>query len=134
MIYRRYRVPRPVPRSETYKTGAFSGRGQSTLETAMLLMLIFFAFLAMMVYIKRAVQGRVRNDADSIGQQYDFQRTASNMSTRRSSYVTTRTSTDEQAVMDPWTGMATDRLVTTQVAETHYDISNTTGREVVGRP
>ena len=116
------------------RVGMFTRRGQSILETSILFMVIFFAFLAMMVYIKRAVQGRLRGDADSIGQQYDFVRTASNMTTAYSSHVTTTTQTQEQAVVDPLTGFSQDRQVTAIVTDTDYERSNTTGREVVAAP
>ncbi len=97
-------------------------------------MVVFFAFLAMMVYIKRSVQGRLRGDADSIGQQYDFQRTTSDMKSVFSSHVTTNTKTQEQSVVDPATGWAQDRQVTTIISDTDYERSNTTGREVVAAP
>jgi len=116
------------------RVGVFMRRGQSVLETSVLFMVVFFAFLAMMTYIKRAVQGRLRGDADSIGQQYDFQKTASNMTTAFSSHVTTTTTTQEQPVVDPVTGYVEDRQVTAIVTDTHYERSNTTGREVVGPP
>ena len=109
-------------------------RGQSILETSILFMVVFFAFLAMMVYIKRSVQGRLRADADSIGQQYDFQRTAGNMSTVFSSHLTTTTQTQEQAVVDPITGISEERQVTAVRTNTDYERSNTTGREMVGPP
>jgi len=95
-------------------------------------MVVFFAFLAMLTYIKRSVQGRLRGHADSIGQQYDFQRTAGNMTTVFSSHTTTTTQTQEQAVVDPATGYSEDRQVTSSVTNTDYERSNTTGREVVG--
>ena len=118
----------------TRRVGVFTRRGQSIMETSILFMVVFFAFLAMMVYIKRSVQGRLRGDADSIGQQYDFQRTASNMTTVRSSHMTTTIQTQEQAVVDPLTGFSEERQVTTIVSDTDYERSNTTGREVVGAP
>ncbi len=109
-------------------------RGQSIMETAILFMVVLFAFIAMMTYIKRSVQGRLRRDADSIGQQYDFERTGSNTTTTYSSHATTSSQTQEQAVVDPATGWSEDRQVTTVVTDTDYERSNTTGREVVGAP
>lgn len=104
------------------------------METAILFMVVLFAFIAMMTYIKRSVQGRLRRDADSIGQQYDFERTGSNTTTTYSSHATTSSQTQEQAVVDPATGWSEDRQVTTVVTDTDYERSNTTGREVVGAP
>ncbi len=44
--------------------------GQSTLETAVLIMIVIGALLSIQVYIKRGVQGRLRSAADDIGDQY----------------------------------------------------------------
>ena len=116
------------------RVGCFLRRGQSTLETAIVFMVVFFAFLAMMVYTKRAFQGRLRGDADALGQQYDFEKTAGNMTSVSSSHTITQTSVAEQSVVDPSTGIAVDRQVTTSISDTLYDRMNTTGREVVGPP
>ena len=45
-------------------------RGQSTLEYAVLIIVIIGALLTIQVYIKRGVQGRLRSAADDIGDQY----------------------------------------------------------------
>ncbi len=45
-------------------------KGQSTLETAVLIMIVIGALLSIQVYIKRGVQGRLRSAADDIGEQY----------------------------------------------------------------
>ena len=45
-------------------------KGQSTLETAVLIMIVIGALLSIQVYIKRGVQGRLRSAADDIGDQY----------------------------------------------------------------
>jgi len=45
-------------------------RGQSTLEYAVLIVVIIGALLTIQVYIKRGVQGRLRSAADDIGDQY----------------------------------------------------------------
>lgn len=129
-----FRRPGPAGRSATTRRGLFLMRGQSVMETSILFMVIFFAFLAMITYIKRAVQGRLRTDADSLGQQYDYERTVGQMATRHDTHTTTQTATTEQSVTDPWTHMAQNRMVTTSVTEIHYDNSSTTGNEVVGPP
>jgi len=118
----------------TEYVGCFLRQGQSTMETAILFLVIFCALLAMMVYTKRAFQGRLRGDADALGQQYDFERTSANMSSVSSSHTITRTSTAEQSVVNPSTGIAVDRQVTTSISDTLYDRMNTSGREVVGPP
>ena len=45
--------------------------GQSTLEIAVLICVVIAAVLAMQIFMKRAVQGRLRASSDSIGTQWD---------------------------------------------------------------
>ncbi|MFH0876836.1 MAG: hypothetical protein V1863_01250 [Candidatus Omnitrophota bacterium] len=45
-------------------------RGQSTLEYAVLIVVIIAALITMQVYLKRGIQGRVRESADQIGEAY----------------------------------------------------------------
>ena len=45
-------------------------RGQSTLEYAVLIVIIIGALLTIQIYIKRGVQGRLKSAADDIGDQY----------------------------------------------------------------
>jgi len=56
----------------------FRGRkGQSTLEYSVLIAIVVAALLAMQIYMKRGVQGKLRAAADDIGQQFDAHRTSS---------------------------------------------------------
>ena len=45
-------------------------RGQSTLEYAVLIVVIIGALLTIQTYIKRGVQGRLKQASDDIGDQY----------------------------------------------------------------
>ena len=45
-------------------------KGQSTLEYAVLVIIVIGALLSIQVYIKRGVQGRLKSAADDIGEQY----------------------------------------------------------------
>ncbi|MBI3601832.1 MAG: hypothetical protein HY209_02960 [Candidatus Omnitrophica bacterium] len=45
-------------------------RGQSTLEYAVLIIIIIAALLSIQIYIKRGVQGRLKSSADDIGDQF----------------------------------------------------------------
>ncbi len=45
-------------------------KGQSTLEYAILIIIIIGSLLAIQVYIKRSVTGRLKSAADDIGDQY----------------------------------------------------------------
>lgn len=52
-----------------------SFKAQTTIEYAIFIILIAVALIASQVYIKRAIQGRWKEAADSIGQQYDYHST-----------------------------------------------------------
>ena len=45
-------------------------KGQSTLEYAVLIIIVIGALLSIQVYIKRGIQGRLKTAADDIGDQY----------------------------------------------------------------
>ncbi len=45
-------------------------KGQSTLEYAILIVIIIGALLSIQVYIKRGIQGRMRSATDDIGDQF----------------------------------------------------------------
>lgn len=45
-------------------------KGQSTMEYAILIIIIIGALISIQVYIKRGVQGRLKSAADDIGDQY----------------------------------------------------------------
>ena len=60
-------------------------RGQSTLEYAVLIVVIIGALLTLQVYIKRGVQGRLKSAADDIGDQYSDGNTNEIRTTNRTS-------------------------------------------------
>jgi Flp pilus assembly pilin Flp len=60
-------------------------RGQSTLEYAVLIVVIIGALLTIQTYIKRGVQGRLKSAADDIGDQYSDGNTNMIKSTVRNS-------------------------------------------------
>ena len=45
-------------------------KGQSTLEYAVLIIIVIGALLSIQVYIKRGIQGRLKSATDDIGDQY----------------------------------------------------------------
>jgi Flp pilus assembly pilin Flp len=61
-------------------------RGQSMVEYAVLLCIILAALLIMSVYIKRAYQGRLKQEADKLGPQYSPRHTHMLMETTRDLY------------------------------------------------
>ncbi len=68
-------------------------RGQSTLEYAILIAVIVGGLLAMQVYVKRGMQGRLRSAADDIGGQYSPEKVYS-------SFTTTSSSTSKEGLAD----------------------------------
>jgi len=56
-------------------------KGQSTLEYAILVVVVIVALIVAQVYIKRAISGRLKSSADDIGEQYSFYGTESNWTT-----------------------------------------------------
>lgn len=52
-------------------------KGQNILEYAVLICVVISALLIMQVYVKRSYQGRLKQEADSLGQQYSPKHTSS---------------------------------------------------------
>ncbi|MDD4938677.1 MAG: hypothetical protein PHE18_01585 [Candidatus Omnitrophica bacterium] len=50
-------------------------KGQSTLEYALIIAVVVGALLAMQIYMKRGMEGRMRKAADDIGKQFDAEKT-----------------------------------------------------------
>ncbi len=94
-------------------------KGQSTLEYAVIIAVVVGALVAMQIYMKRGVEGKLRESTDNIGEQFDAEKTTV-------SRTTNRTGTTVQTVSGGVTTSATG--VGGGVAETHTD----TGSETVG--
>jgi cytoskeletal protein RodZ len=60
-------------------------KGQSTLEYAVLIIIVIGALLSIQVYIKRGIQGRLKSASDDIGDQYSVGNTNLKKVTRTSS-------------------------------------------------
>lgn len=56
-------------------------KGQSTLEYTIVIAVIVAALIAMNTYIKRSVQGRMRQSADDMGEQFSPQYTTGTITT-----------------------------------------------------
>ncbi len=117
------------------------------METAVLILIIVSALIAMQVYLKRGIQGRLRTSIDSIGEQYDPQATSSNFTVGHTSNVetTTNTSTQQKVVSGGyddlgggmWTGAppVKENVITTDSRiEIYYDNTTKTGYETVANP
>ena len=62
-------------------------KGQSTMEYAILIIIIIGALLSIQVYIKRGVQGRLKSAADDIGEQFSPGNTNLTVTTRSFSHT-----------------------------------------------
>lgn len=62
-------------------------KGQSTLEYAVLVMIIIAALLTIQNYVKRGVQGRLKSSSDDIGDQYSV----GNTNSIKTTHVTSKT-------------------------------------------
>jgi len=62
-------------------------KGQSTLEYAILIVVVILALIGIQGYISRAVQGRGRDAGDQIGEQFDAGSAAYNYTTTTSARV-----------------------------------------------
>ena len=123
-------------RRDDQRAARRSRRGQTTTEMAVLIMVIIFAFVAMQVYLKRGLQGRLRSNIDSIGEQYDYDKTTSEYNMIRESDVTTTSMVSEEMYIDPfaWGGQYQNRVITTVHSQTNYDNTIKSGFEYVGAP
>ena len=75
-------------------------QAQSTLEFAILIAVITAALVAMTVYIKRAIQGRLRTAADDISEQYSPTLTNANITTTSNSVTTSDTTVEDEGTLD----------------------------------
>jgi len=68
-----------------------SGRnGQSTLEYALIIAVVIAAFLAINAYMKRGIQGKLRESIDEIGEQYSAGYTTSNYTIKQEGDIKTK--------------------------------------------
>jgi len=71
-------------------------RAQSTLEFAIVIFAIMVALLAMQIYIRRGLQGRMRQGVDELStQQYEPGKTVSDITITQNSNIDTITETDD---------------------------------------
>jgi uncharacterized protein (UPF0333 family) len=82
----------------------FTRRAQSLLEYSVLLAVVLSTILIMQFYVKRGYQGRLKKEADTVGQQYAPGLTTSIITTTsNSSSVTTTADGTTSVVIDPAT-------------------------------
>ena len=91
-------------------------KGQSTLEYAVLVIIVIGALLSIQVYIKRGLQGRLRSAADDIGDQYS----QGNTNVRKTVTVNSRT----KETMSQGTSLTTFRSPETTVTNRSQNMLN----------
>lgn len=99
-----------------------NARAQTSLEYAVIIACIVAALLAMQVYVKRGIAGKLRSAADDIGQQYDPGNTTGDMTIELTSNVTTEVETIEE----------NGTLQTSTTVTTNSEVEERYGTEIVG--
>lgn len=111
-------------------------KAQSILEYAIMFACIAAALLVMQVYIKRGVQGKLRQAGDSFGQQYDPKNTTStNTMTYKSTTTTivnTKSETDLKLDIDDDGNIKDDVFATETESILDNESTTQTGNEKVG--
>lgn len=69
--------------------------GQSALEFTLVLLVVIAAIVAMQIYMKRAVEGKLRSNTDSIGEQFEADNTAWTITTNNTGTTIQRYGSDE---------------------------------------
>ena len=97
-------------------------RGQSTLEYAVLIVVIIGALLTIQVYIKRGVQGRLKSAADDIGDQYSDGNTNAVKTTIRNSATEEKFSsgTSTSTITTPETTKTTENSVIVNSSQEYW--------------
>ena len=88
-------------------------KGQSTLEYAILIIIIIGALLSIQVYIKRGIQGRLKSATDDIGTQFSVG------NTNVIKTMTTSSRTDETFI----SGVTRSELLGDEITEEHMNAS-----------
>jgi len=117
-------------------------KAQSAVEMGVLLIVITAALIAMQTYLKRGIQGRLRQGVDSIGEQYDPTATTSDTVINHVTNMTTNTTSRAQnmvvgQIITGW-GYPVDIIrsveVQTSFQQIHYDNTTKDGYEAVANP
>ncbi len=84
-------------RANNMSTNSFmkDKKAQSTLEFAVVIMCVVAALLAMQIYLKRGMQGKLKQAADELGSAYSPGNTYSDTWIEQSSKVTTTVTTED---------------------------------------
>lgn len=88
-------------------------RGQSTLEYAVVIAVVAGALLLMNHYIRRGVEGKLRESTDQIGEQYSAGNMTSNYDTRQ----------DGEMITKETFGLSTTEEGTFNQGVSHYEVT-----------
>ncbi|MDP8259867.1 MAG: hypothetical protein P9L96_02535 [Candidatus Gygaella obscura] len=105
-------------------------KAQTIIEYAVFVAFLVAAVIAIQVYFKRGVQGRIRQTADEIGSQYDPENTISNWQTTRIS-----TSSSMYGVEQPaeWSeSYAGRQYYTTTTIDSKETVSRSGEEQIIG--
>ena len=102
-------------------------KGQTTLEFAVLITVVIAGFLAMQIYLKRGVEGKLRASADSFGQQYSPGNTTGSLNITHNSLTRTTVEVDDTGDDDTITEINSEILAPGQIESSH-------GTTTVGSP
>lgn len=97
-------------------------KAQTSLEFAMVVVCVALALVAMQVYIKQGIQGRLRTQADQLGQQYEPRKTTSDMTLEISGHT----------IANVWTNQLNDISYTTVNTLVDYETEHRYGSESIG--
>ena len=92
-------------------------RGQSTLEYAVLVVVVVAALISIQVYVKRGIQGRMKSSADDIGDQFSPGNT--------NAIIAQKTHSDEKQRF----GMDGQGVQRTEL--TNQELTNTVSKQVI---
>lgn len=92
-------------------------RAQSTLEYSLIVAVVVGALIAMQVYVKRGVQGRLKSATDDIGEQYSPGYTTGNI-------IVTTTSSTQETLSDGVTSTLSNTVQNKTTNEDTEDLSN----------
>ena len=89
-------------------------RGQSTLEVSFMVIILAAALLAMAVYVKRGMQGRIKQAIDEVADQYSTTNMDSYASVETESTIITDTKIMDEGTLDATsvTTVNTDETIT----------------------
>lgn len=98
-------------------------KGQSTLEFTLVIIVVVAALIAIQIYMKRGVEGKLRSSTDSVGEQFEAGKTQINVTTDNPSKVVQEYGYDEKGA----------KVAGTTTVSTESSSQNVSGSETVDK-